>query len=441
MTVDRADAVQAPPPEADEPSRTNTKMAWTITGALVIFMVLNWADKAVLGIAAQPIKEELGLTSAQFGLIGSAVFFLFSISGLVVGFVANSVKTKWVLFTIAALWSATVIPVLVSASALTLLISRIGLGAAEGPAAPVANAAVFEWFPKEKRSLPSACIASGASIAKIAIAPVLTLIVVSWGWRAAFISLALVGLLWCLAWAFIGRPGPYAAPRGKKERSECEEQVRVPFRRIALSPSFIGGAIGTFSVYAMISVVLTWLPSYFEASLGFSRVQAGSMFGLPSIAALITMVGAGWLTDRKLSRGGNSRVWRGLFPGGALIVGGGMLALLPYSSGAWTSVAILVAAYGFMLIVMPVMNAVVSQITPAAQQPGALGTFLAVQSLAGLFAPALSGVLLDRAATSASGYNQIFQLIGLTVVVGGIIIVLMVDPDRDARRVLRGQAA
>ncbi|MER5389160.1 MFS transporter, partial [Saccharopolyspora sp. NPDC002686] len=301
-----------------------------------------------------------------------------------------------------------------------------------------ANAGTFEWFPKEKRSLPSAWLSSGASIAKIAVAPVLTLIVVASGWRAAFVTLALVGVVWCVAWLLIGREGPYATPRGKTAEQQSDTGIRVPFRKIALSRSFIGGAIGTFMVYGMVSVVLTWLPSYFEVGLGFSRVQAGSMFGLPSITGMIGMVGAGWLTDRMVSRGSSARVQRGLVPAVSLLIGGGLLAALPYIGGAWAAVAVVVVAYGFMVVSLPVMNAVVSQISPTRQQPGALGFFLALQTLSGLFAPALTGALVDVAPTPGAGYAQAFQLFGVAVLVGGVVMALLVDPDRDARRIFGG---
>lgn len=412
-------------------------MAWTITAMLVMFMIVNWADKAVLGIVAQPLREEMGLTSAQVGFVGSAFFFLYSISGVLVGLLANRIKTKWVLFGLAALWSVTQIPVLVSATFTALLVSRIALGAAEGPATAMASAGAFEWFPKHKRSLPAAWLNSGASIAKIAAAPLLTVIVVAWGWRAAFVTLALVGVVWCVAWLFIGRQGPYAAPRGAPAGPDDEPSgATVPFRRIALSRSFIGGVVGTFTVYGLVSVVLTWLPSYFETGLGFGRVEAGSMFGLPSITGMIGMVGVGWFTDRMISRGASSRVQRGLVPAVALLIGGAMLAALPYIGSAWVSVALVVFAYGFTTISLPVMNAVVSQISPARQQPGALGLFLALQTLSGLFAPALTGTLVDAAATPAAGYAHAFQIFGIAVVIGGVVMALLVDPDRDSRRIL-----
>lgn len=442
MSVDPAPARSPKIQIESAPERPSPVMAWGITAMLVVFVVINWADKTVLGVAAQPLREELGLTSAQIGFIGSAFYFLFSITGLTVGFVANRVRTKWVLLTLAALWSVTMMPVLVSASFATLLISRIGLGAAEGPSGAMANASAFEWFPKEKRGFPSAWLGSGGSIAKIAIAPVLALIVAAWGWRAAFISLALVGVLWCVAWAVIGREGPYSARTSTvtPEENPVPSAPRVPFRRIALSRSFIGGVIGMFTMYGMVTVVLTWLPSYFEVGLGFDRVQSGVMFGLPSIAGMAAMLFGSWITDRRVAAGASSRLMRGVVPSVGLVVGGLLLMLLPYIGSAYLAVAAVVFGYGCCAIAPPVMNAVIAQICPAGQRPGSLGVFMALQNSSGLVAPALTGALVDSASDPAAGFALAFQVFGIAVVLGGIVMLVLVNPQRDARRIAAAAA-
>ena len=70
------------------------KGAWGMLALIFLFMVINFADKVVVGLAARPIMEELKLTPEQFGLIGSSFFFLFAISAVVVGFIANRVQTR-----------------------------------------------------------------------------------------------------------------------------------------------------------------------------------------------------------------------------------------------------------------------------------------------------------------------------------------------------------
>jgi hypothetical protein len=77
--------------------------AWTMTLLLFFYMLVNFADKIVVGLAGVPIMAELELTPKQFGLLGSWFFFLFSLSAIVVGFIANRVATRWVLLVLAAI--------------------------------------------------------------------------------------------------------------------------------------------------------------------------------------------------------------------------------------------------------------------------------------------------------------------------------------------------
>jgi hypothetical protein len=57
---------------SDERPGQVSRRAWIIVGMMVLFMLINFADKAVIGLAAGPIIKDLHLTNEQFGQIGSA---------------------------------------------------------------------------------------------------------------------------------------------------------------------------------------------------------------------------------------------------------------------------------------------------------------------------------------------------------------------------------
>src|SRR5215213_10135301 len=86
------------------------KGAWKITFLLFLYMLVNFADKIVVGLAGVPIMTELKLEPEQFGFLGSSFFLLFSISAIVVGFIVNRVDTRWVLLALAAVWALTQFP-------------------------------------------------------------------------------------------------------------------------------------------------------------------------------------------------------------------------------------------------------------------------------------------------------------------------------------------
>src|SRR6201991_946629 len=184
------------------------KGAWTVTFLLFLFMLVNFADKIVVGLAGVPIMKELQLDAAQFGLLGSSFFLLYSITAIVVGFIVNRVATRWVLLVLALIWALAQFPMMGTVGLTTLLICRIILGAGEGPAASVATHAIYKWFPDEKRTLPTAILSQGSAFGVILAVPALNWVIVNHSWHYAFGALGVVGLIWVCAWLALGKEGP-----------------------------------------------------------------------------------------------------------------------------------------------------------------------------------------------------------------------------------------
>ena len=176
------------------------KGAWGIVALLFLFMVINFADKAVIGLAAVPIMQELKLTPKEFGLIGSGFYLLFAVSAVLTGFIVNRVQTRWVLLAMGLIWALTQFPMLAPVGFATILACRVALGAGEGPAYPVALHATYKWFPNELRTLPTAMIAQGGGVGVLLSLPLLNLVIVHWGWHWAFGVLGFAGLVWVAAW-------------------------------------------------------------------------------------------------------------------------------------------------------------------------------------------------------------------------------------------------
>lgn len=100
-------------------------------------MLVNFADKAVLGLAGPEIMKEFGLSRQEFGTAQAAFFSLFSLSALGVSFLTRKVRTSVLLLVMGLLWSATQLPMLWGAAGFgTLIVTRVLLGIAEGPRRP-----------------------------------------------------------------------------------------------------------------------------------------------------------------------------------------------------------------------------------------------------------------------------------------------------------------
>ncbi|RIJ98893.1 MAG: MFS transporter, partial [Acidobacteria bacterium] len=206
-----------------------------------------------------------------------------------------------------------------------------------------------------------------------------------------------------------------------------------------LTRTFLSCVVLIMVVYALTTVVLTWLPSYFEVGLGYSALQAGSMFALPSIVGLILMVTSGSVTDRLAQRGYRSRVVRIIVPGAGVLICGSVLVFLPSIGTPALAVAAVSIGYGFGAIAFPLINAAISELCPPQQTAGTMGVFLALMAVGGLVAPYGTGVLVDNAATAAEGYATAFQVIGALGIVAAILVLVFANPERD-RAVIRSEA-
>ncbi|MEH6943884.1 MFS transporter [Bacillus sp. JJ722] len=136
---------------------------WIILFLLFLLNILNYADKAIIGVAAGPIMKDLNLTYEQWGLIGSSFYWLYFISTLLGGMLSDRLGPRKVLAYMAIIWMvAQFIPFVASGMAL-LLISRLILGLGEGPFYPVSVNQLNKWFPQEQRGLATSILNMGGS--------------------------------------------------------------------------------------------------------------------------------------------------------------------------------------------------------------------------------------------------------------------------------------
>ncbi len=84
--------------------------AWSYTSLILVLYVINWGDKTILGLAAQPLREEVGLSASQIGLIGSAFFLTFTLGGFLAGPIAKVMSLRWALVILSLVWAASMLP-------------------------------------------------------------------------------------------------------------------------------------------------------------------------------------------------------------------------------------------------------------------------------------------------------------------------------------------
>ena len=408
------------------------KGAWLIVALLFLFMLINFADKAVIGIAAVPIMKELQLSPRQFGLIGSSFFLLFSLSAIVTGFVVNRVQTRWALLVMGLVWALTQFPMLGSVGFATLVACRVALGAGEGPAYPVALHSAYKWFPNELRTLPTAVIAQGAGIGIMVALPLLNWVIVKYSWHWAFGVLGIAGLAWAAVWLVLGREGPLTA--STTARDATPQPGRIAYRQLLLSPTVIGAWCASFGAQWGLSQALTWQGAFLIKGLGFAQGSIGLLGALPAGASVILVIAAGWWSQRLMARGASSRVARGIFGGACVALGGAALAIMPYVPGISAKIALTTIGVALPSVIYVIASAVVGEIAPVAQRGALLAIGTAVSTSAGLLAPYVMGSVVETAVTPLDGFNTGFMICGVIMLVGGVIGMSLMRPERETIR-------
>jgi MFS family permease len=413
-----------------QPTPTETpKGAWRITFLLFLYMVVNFADKIVVGLAGVPIMTDLKLEPEAFGLLGSSFFLLFSIAAIVVGFIVNRVDTRWVLLILALIWALAQFPMVGTVSFTTLLICRIILGAGEGPAAAVATHAIFKWFPNEKRTMPIAILSQGSAFGVILAVPALNWVIVNYSWHYAFGVLGVVGLMWVVAWLFLGEEGPLV-----QSTAMAASEQRIPYFQLLTSRTFVGCVAATFGAYWALSLGLTWFTPFIVKGLGFPQQQAGFISILPWVFGATVVMLTGWISQVMLARGFSTRGARGVLGSVPLIVGGIVLATLPYVAPGGLMIALLVIGSGLCGSIYVVCAPMIGEFTPVSQRGAVIAIYGALYTLAGILAPWVMGSVIQRSANMLDGYMTGFTINAVIMVASGLLGLALLWPNTERAR-------
>ncbi len=408
------------------------RSAAVVIALLFVFMLINFADKAALGLVAVPLMRELNLSADQFGLVAGTFFSLFAVSGVAFGFLANRIATKPLLGALALIWTIAQFPLALGTVTMPLLIAcRVLLGAGEGPAYPLALHACYKWVPNGRRNIPTAIIMQGGQAGMLLAGPVVTQLTIHYGWRSAFLVLGIAGLVWMVLWQLFSREGPLdeAAPA-----DNAAPQAAVPYRRLLLDPTYIGSVAVYWTAYWVVAIIFTWIPSYLQNALGYSASQSGWMFSI-FIAINIPVVLLGsYASEMMLKRGCSSRLARGVMTALLTLLGAALiLAAILIDMQRDLRTVLLALGCSLPQISFVLCSAIVGEISPVRQRGAALAICNSIATTAGLIAPIVMGRMIG-AAQGVSGYRDGLVFSAAVLAVGAMICLLTVNSEGSLRR-------
>ncbi|MFC0454448.1 MFS transporter [Rhodococcus jostii] len=415
------------------PHRVGDRRAWGIVLFLFLFLTLNFADKAAVGLSSQQIRHDLGLTAGQYGLLSSAFFWLFAVGAVTLSAVLRKISYTWGAALLMLAWILSMAPLTVPTSFGVLITCRIVLGFFEGPAHALCQSIVADRFAPEKRATAGAIVNAGSSVGPLIAAPTLTWVILAWSWHAAFVVLVAVGVLWLIGWLWYADQLPFRKTEGgdgTPEVHDANSDIVVPFRRLLMLRSFWGLVMLSFAGYLISSLKVAWLPAYLNEGLGYSAGTVGALVTIPYVVAVVVLLSAGILSGRLLRRGHSSRVARGYLTGAYLVAGGLSMMIFTQLDPGPMQLVFVIAAFAVNSVAFSVAFAGASDFLPARQRVAFFGCIIAAYSVAGIVAPYALGLIVEHSPTAAAGYSTGFLCVGVTVCVLGVIGGVMLDPEK-----------
>ena len=392
-------SVEAPPsaPAAISPR---------VVALLALAMFVNYADRGSLSVAAPVLQGQLHVSDAGMGLLLSSFFWSYTLAQPLAGSIVQRFDVRRVLAVALALWAGATLLCGLATGYAMLLALRLLMGLGESVIYP-ANARILAERASERvRGRCNGLISMAMCLGPTAGTLVGGLVLARFGWRAVFLSLGLLSLLWLAPWLTTARQETASAPalRGDSGPGYGELLARRQIWAVA-----IGQLCYSWQFY----LLLTWLPSYLVKAQHLSlTAMAGigaAVYGVQALAA----VAGGTLTDMLVRRdSGSIEVRRTVL---LLGIAGGGLALLVEGLGPK---ALAIPCLFLAGICTGAANPLIFSIGQTLAGPRAGGRWMGIQNMGGNCAGILAPIATGLIAQATGAFTGAFVLAAALSVVG-----------------------
>lgn len=266
---------------------------WLMVSLAFFATVINYLDRQTLSVVAPVLLDQFHMNTVDYSRVVSAFLFAYTIANGISGPIIDRVGTRAGYALCMVWWSISSILHIFSTGALSLGVFRFLLGFGEAGNWPAGVKVVAEWFPERERALASGLFNSGSTIGAILAPPVIAIIVLRFGWRAAFLLIGALGFVWLIAWLLIYRTPHQAAPTSRSP-PPVWQLLRMRFvwsftvSKIFLDPAWY------FYVF--------WFPEYLKQVHKFNLAAIGKYAWIPFFVAALGNVLGGFLSSMLLRR-------------------------------------------------------------------------------------------------------------------------------------------
>ena len=413
---------------------------------LFLLSAVAYLDRTNISIAGAHISQEFGLGNVRLGWVFSAFLIGYAASQVLGGWLATRFGPRRVL-TFGVMWwgvftamTAVISPRIGGALAL-LIVIRFSLGVGEAVIYPASNQFVANWIPVEERGRANGWIFAGVGAGAGLTPPLLTWIIMHYGWRASFWFSAVVGVIAGLIWYLIARDTPEEHPmvspaelahiqqgiaisRSESELVPYSEKgaPSIAWARLFRSREVLALTLSYFSFGYVAWIFFAWFYIYLAEARGLDLKSSALYAMLPFLGMTIASPTGGMANDW-ISRRHGLRWGRCGVGAVSLALAGVLLWFGPVVASAQLASVMLAAGAGVLYFAQSSYWSVSADI--AGRQSGVMsGVMNMGAQIGGAVTASLTPVVATRMGWSAS-----FRISAALALMGAVAW-LFVDPKK-----------
>jgi len=335
---------------------------WRFFSVIFILSFLSYMLRQHFPVAGEFMMRELAISELQMGWVYGAFFWGYLVFQIPGGILGKRYGPRLTLLVAGVIWVLACVlfatlpgrfETSVAGTIALLIAVRVIMGAAHAPIYPVQAASVERWFPVGQWALPNAVSSTGLSLGAALAAPIFSVVILSWGWRASLLVFVPVGFLFFSIWWWYARDNP-----GQHPAMSPEELTKIEANRSHLTQNEGYGAwrqllghretlllaCAYFTHNFVFYSFATWFFHYLVNVLGFSIIESGMLAAAPWLLGAAAATLGGWTCDTLCSRYGAKLGCR--IPAMSGLIGTGIFLYLGlYSSSPYMAVALLSLCY------------------------------------------------------------------------------------------------
>lgn len=277
---------------------------------LLLANVINYADRALLGIVIEPIRKELLLSDTQISIIsGFAFSIFFLVAGIAIARWVDRGNRKLILILGIALWSAATAATTFAQGFYSLALTRVFVGIGEAVVFPVALSLLADLYPGPKLTRTVSIFQASSGVGILIGSVLAGILAAALGWRTMFEIFGAVGLALVLLIALTMRPT--ARLGGAAQTAPDKSSLLASIGAILKIPGIAWLAFGYGASNMVLACLPVWGPAFLLRSHGVKLAEVGALIGPPAvIGGIFGGILSGILASRLIKRSGNP--WAGL---------------------------------------------------------------------------------------------------------------------------------